>query len=391
MNLSNSENQGKRGGAGRSALANAWAARADKLAAWTWDRLVNRPDAWGGYRPEEEIGKEYVLPDGTKGKLGSQTTRKGNLTLEHLARHFAAKDRTDLVGLHSTSTTNTSLWGALDVDWHGQTSTPAAVNWAAALAWYSHLCTLGFHPLLTESNGAGGFHLRVLFAEPVPTPRVFHFLQSLVRDHGKYGMPRPPELFPKQPLLRPRPDGKPGFGNWLRLPGRHHNREHWSRVWDGARWLEGHDAIDFMLALRGDAPELVPAEPPPSPPRSPRRYQDHPIGQGGNLVARIAAYLRRLPNLGEGQGRDDVAYHFAAFLCRDLALAEDVALDWLRRWDQGNNPPKGEAALREILANALRYGRNLVGCGRDRDRTKSLVLPGRRPGHFILRCQVEVY
>jgi hypothetical protein len=56
-----------------------------------------------------------------------------------------------------------------------------------------------------------------------------------------------------------------------------------------------------------------------------------------------------------------VAYQFAAFLVRDLGLADAVALDWLQRWDAGNRPPKGAEALAEILANARLYGRHAIG------------------------------
>jgi hypothetical protein len=71
-------------------------------------------------------------------------------------------------------------------------------------------------------------------------------------------------------------------------------------------------------------------------------------------------------------------------LVRDMALADDVALAWLCRWDSGNTPPKGEAALQEILANARRYGRNAVGCGRAgaaarNPRRKTWHVFGRRP------------
>jgi hypothetical protein len=72
--------------------------------------------------------------------------------------------------------------GALDIDWHGETSTAPDVNLAAAMAWHTVLVNRGFKPLLTDSNGAGGFHLLTIFAEPVPTPRVFHFLKALVTD-----------------------------------------------------------------------------------------------------------------------------------------------------------------------------------------------------------------
>src|SRR5262249_3144526 len=147
---------------------------------------------------------------------------------------------------------------------------------------------------------------------------------------------------PKQPAIKP-----DQVGNWLRLPGFHHTRWHWSRVWGGDGWLAGNAAIDFMLSLTGDPATLVPEVPSPSPAHQ-RQIRTAP---GGNLSARIAAYMAKLPHLGEGQGRDDVAYRFAAFLVRDLALDGATALDWLCLWDEGNRPPKGRSRLAEIMAN----------------------------------------
>jgi hypothetical protein len=45
------------------------------------------------------------------------------------------------------------------------------------------------------------------------------------------------------------------FGRWLRLPGRHHTRPHFSRVfndepWADDKWLEGAAAIDRILSVR---------------------------------------------------------------------------------------------------------------------------------------------
>jgi hypothetical protein len=57
---------------------------------------------------------------------------------------------------------------------------------------------LDFHPLLTASNGVGGYHLRILFTRPVPTPQLFGFLQALVRDYRTVDLPVVPETFPKQ-------------------------------------------------------------------------------------------------------------------------------------------------------------------------------------------------
>src|SRR5262249_49142833 len=107
----------------------------------------------------------------------------------------------------------------------------------------------------------------------------------------------------------------------------------------------------------------------------------------------------RLPHGGEGSGRDDVAFCFACFLVRDLALDDGTALEWLCIWDQGNTSPKGRDRLTEILANAHAYGQHPVGSGRVPAPETGLVfrppasrvVPAGRPGHFLLRCQVEVY
>ena len=90
--------------------------------------------------------------------------------------------------------------------------------------------------------------------------------------------------------------------------GRHHTREYWSRVWDGEAWLEGDAAIDYLLSFQGDSSKLIPED--------------------VEWQYRIGEYLAKLPNKGEGQGRDDVAFNFLAFMVRDLLLADDYALQW---------------------------------------------------------------
>jgi hypothetical protein len=359
--------------------AAAWAIRAGELAEWAWGRMVNRADVWGRY-----------------GDAGTYTAPRKSLrglvylTEADVARHFRAAGRDDILGVHTTSPDNLSRWSAVDIDQHGPGGNDPAANLAAALAWHQRARALGFCPILTTSNGAGGSHLRVIFHEPVPTPRAFAFARWLVRDHARPGLPAPPETFPKQPEIKPG-----GCGNWLRLPGRHHKRDHWSQVWGGGRWLDGAAAVAWLLSVEGDSPGLIPreAEQRPETARGPRPYfRPRP---SGNLSDRVAAYLRRLPNLGEGQGRDDIGYRFACFLVRDLALGDEAAREWLRRWDAGNRPPKGEAEVAKWIASARQYGQRPVGCGRDREPETATgrlsVAPGRRPGHSTLRCRVEVY
>jgi hypothetical protein len=320
-------------------------------------------DCWGSYRPG-----------------AGQLTRRGELTRARLVRHFRAEGAGDIVGLHTASADNLSKGGALDIDQHGDDPVRAEVNLHAALSWYRQLVGMGFRPLLTESNGQGGYHLRVLLAEAIPADRLFHFLKFLTAGYARLGLPRPPEQFPKQQDVRRCAEG---LGNWLRLPGRHHKRDYWSRVWDGGSWLDGHAAIDCILALEGDPPPLVPDVPPPA--RPVRRCQAYVSRSGDNLSRRIAAYMAQVPNAGEGEGRDDIAFRFAAWLVRDLALPDDTALAWLCRWDAGNSPPKGEAVLREILGNAHTYGRAPYGCGRQPEGPRR-----DRHGHVILTHRTEV-
>jgi hypothetical protein len=337
----------------------AWQAYTDELAAWAGSRLVNRVDAWGGYWSEE-------TPEGARTR---PTTRphprdrgKVFLSAQVLRNHFAATETRWVVGLHTTSPENTSRWGAIEVDWHGESSTPPGVNLAAAMHWYSRLADRGFHPLLTDSNGQGAYHLRVLFREPAPSETLHRFLAWLIADHAKVNLPIPPETFPKQPKIRPG-----GFGNWLRLPGRHHTRAHWSRVWDGARWLDGFPAVRFMLSLEGDRAQLIPAEalaPKVTVIIRAQPKQRIKRSNGDTQSARVRAYLAKLPaGLGEGQHRDDYGYTFAAFLVRDLDLPDAEALAWLEQWDARNAVPKGTVRLKELIASAHAYGKHAYGRG----------------------------
>jgi hypothetical protein len=323
-------------------LPNPWGVRAPDLAEWAEVHLVNRTDAWGGYH------------------TGGQFTNRGQLKRGRIVRHFQGRATSDIIGLHTADADNLSLGGAIDIDQHGNDPVKAGANVLAAAHWFAVLRFGGFHPLLTGSNGAGGYHLRLLLREKIDAARVYHFLRWLTSDHRKVGLDKAPEQFPKQADVR---RCAKGLGNWIRIFGRHHKRAYWSQVWDGMGWLEGDDAIDYILALPGDDPGLVPDVPPTPPPPSPRRQQPSSLGRSDNISNRIAAYMRRLPHGTVGTGRDDVAYNFACWLVRDLALPDHVALPWLAAWDSGNSPPKGRERLTEILKNARLYGQKPMGSG----------------------------
>jgi hypothetical protein len=236
-----------------------WRDRARELAAWAMTRMVNRTDVWGRY-----VRKR--LADGTRDDLGHPVTapfrdERGKVFLQEssLEKHFKSQRPTGLLGLHCTSSDLTSRWLAIDIDLHDpdQLSVTAQGNFAAAQAWHKAFVELGFDPLLLDSNGRGGFHLLVLFDQPQGAASVNAFVKRFCGDYLKRGLDQMPEVFPGTPRWD-------HYGDWLRLPGRHHTYPHYSRVWNDEPWtdqpwLEGHEAIDRLLAARPATAETAAA------------------------------------------------------------------------------------------------------------------------------------
>ena len=262
-------------------LAAEWRALGPQLREWTKARMVNRPTGYGGYRT------------GDDGKT-CPTTHKKRLTDAALSRHFGATKTDDVVGVHAIHRDEAgkcwSLWGAVDIDQHVEDGDVDA-NLRAALAWYDRASALGFGALLLDSNGRGGFHLVLLFTEPVPTETVYLLMKWLTRDFAAHGLTKQPETFPKQRAVT---DEHP-FGNWLRLPGRHHTRDHYTKVWDGLRWLDGTAAAEAIKATTGGSADLIPAEALTVPePRQPQQA-DRPVSKGMIFTAGFTdATLARL-------------------------------------------------------------------------------------------------
>lgn len=239
-----------------------WRERATELADWAALRLINRKDVWGQYSvptPTErrKTGRSYKAMT-----LPAKAQRGGDkVTIDKLTRHFASRRlrKPQLIGLHAKSEQTTSRWFGLDIDCHDPEAADAPDlarrNLHACVTWYGKLQDMGYDPILFDSNGAGGFHLWVLFATPAPTATVFEFAQWVVSDWKTLNLERLPETFPKAVK-------EESLGSWFRLPGLHHTRDHYASVWSGDDtlddpWLTGHAAIDAMLNnVPGPAPKL---------------------------------------------------------------------------------------------------------------------------------------
>ena len=217
-----------------------WKRYSGALSEWAWSRLVNRHDAWGGYRKL------------SNGSIKTYTDKRP-VTKPALVDHF----RGVLVrGLHSISLEGTCKWLGLDIDAHGQkTEEQIAVNEAFAVERFNYLRAAGFNPLL-ESNKRGGYHLWLFFSKTITSEaayRVSSALQSTWPGDEK-------ELPEQRPDRADRNTDKGFGGSGLRIPGRHHTRDEWAKVFDGSTWLEGAAACRYILSLNGDDPERLPAE-----------------------------------------------------------------------------------------------------------------------------------
>lgn len=239
---------------------NAWRRRSRELATWAWKSLVMRTDSWGGYLPLT-YRMVKVRPDGTQYTLKSVTkppvARRGQtlLTGDVIARHFAGWSEGDIIGLHVTSPYSTCKWIAVDVDAHTTDDDPER-NLRFAIYIHDVLVSLGFSPSLFDADGKGGFHLWQTFADPIPAATAHRFAKWLVKGSKDHGFASPVESFPKSPRLH-----GAKLGNWLRLPGRHHTRPHWSLLWDErGHWLGDEETVAGILSTKPGDPGLIPRE-----------------------------------------------------------------------------------------------------------------------------------
>lgn len=220
--------------------------------------LVNRRDVWGQYSTPTQAER-------LKGKKTRALTLpvpelrgKDMVTLDKLGRHFGSNTRHHLIGLHAASSVGTSKWFTIDIDLHDDNIVNQArtqrVNLEAALVWWERLQDAGYDPILLDSNGAGGFHLWTLLEEPAPADDVYSFATNVVTDWRDLDLDRKPEIFPKGGDASPEK-----LGAWLRLPGLHHTKDHFSRAWSGDTWeddpwLDGHAATSLIMSVGSGPP-----------------------------------------------------------------------------------------------------------------------------------------
>lgn len=217
-----------------------WEGLIGLLVSWTRNLIVRR-DAYG----------KYIAPSDRRDPKKAAFTEKSEPTDAVLKAHFAGDA---VVGLFTIGDDGHCRMAVVDIDRHDDEGS-AEVNELAAITFYDRALKMGLSSFLEDSNGRGGFKLRLVFSEPVPARTVRRLLRWLIEDWEELGLITEPEIFPKQDALEP---GK--FGNFDRLPGRHHTLAHWSRIWGDGRWLKGEDAARKILSVIGSTAASIPDE-----------------------------------------------------------------------------------------------------------------------------------
>ena len=329
----------------------AWIDSANGLTSWALTHLLVRRDAYGRHTPVEKRGTP-----GREGEpIGKNYTANRELTANVVRRHFAATKAENVIGLLTIGSENTCLSVTIDIDHHGEPSPEIEErNKQFAITKYQALRQLGFNPLLTDSNGRGGFHLRLLFAKPILSQVAFAFGKWLTQDWQAAGLTTEPESFPKR---KDRHSEKGQGGGWVRLPGRHHTREVWATVFDGETWHAGAFAVEQILSHTGDDPALIPDEAKSvTPPKvnghtPPHQHRDHAHLERDKIIDRAAKYQAKMPPAISGQGGQDVTFHAACELFR-FGLTDSEARDVFADFNSRCEPPWNDKDIDRKLGDA---------------------------------------
>jgi hypothetical protein len=252
---------------------NAWQLRAAELADHAIEHLSNRNDAMGAY--------------GSKGAFcrmitAEITEARQDELFRRLKSHFLAKT---LGGLYPQSVPDAdgnwfARFGCIDLDLksdHPNREYRRSRNYEYAVSMVRSLESLGIPCLLEDSNGEGGYHIWLRLNQPIGVARLHSFLQSLVADAEQHGFERSFQRVDENNSPRVLPDGKPdlgcdlpetfpkqaqptgkGLGNFIRLPGKHHTYNHWSRFWSDGVWLDVDQSVVAWLSLPAADASLIP-------------------------------------------------------------------------------------------------------------------------------------
>jgi hypothetical protein len=271
---------------------------------------------------------------------GSYRPVRQALTPEVLAKHLVGEIT---VGVYLvTPVADTCSMAVIDVD---HRSKDMALRLGQACAKVG----LKTDEVLFEASGNKGFHVWFFVTQPV---RARDAMRLGMTVSGLAGLLGDVEVFPKQSHV---PEG--GFGNLIKLPGRHAKSGRFSRFFSSDLRPLDFSILEKIQPLTPDRLSNLSLEnhvPSPSQ-RSDARWSEHTR----NSPRTPPCIERILQGVTEGR-RNICAFKLAVFL-KERALPLDLTLSALNAWNIRNAP---QLPLRELEAAVRRaYVRDYHGIG----------------------------
>lgn len=178
-------------------------------------------------------------------------------------------------------------WVCLDFDNHDSDPNVAQRNMNIATGILNTLTELGIICALEDSDGQGGLHLWVLFDPSAPIDAAYRFAKFLRSDYPSDDI----ETNPKQRSAK-------SWGNGVRLPGHHHKRQHVSRFWGDAAWLDAEESIELMLYLPTNKIHVLDImgdfDPDRKPQPPPKVYAHRPATGNGGSVTQAEEHIEQV-------------------------------------------------------------------------------------------------
>ena len=272
---------------------------------------------------------------------GSYRPVRAAITTEVIGRHLNGQIT---VGVYLvTPTVDTCSMAVIDVD---QRSKAMAISLVQACA------KIGFttEEILLESSGNKGFHLWLFFEEPLCAKEAMRVGMAVSGHAGLLGKV---EVFPKQAHV---PEG--GFGNLIKLPGRHAKSGRFSRFFSA-------DLNPLDLAILEKIQRLTPTR------LSQITLSDHFLptsrevdchrGDLARTSGRTPPCIEKMLQ-GVSAGRRNIcAFKLAVFL-KERAMPLDLTLGALHAWNQRNDPQLPQWELQAAVRRAYTRDYHGIGC-----------------------------
>jgi hypothetical protein len=241
--MSDLRNQGPNPfGASSASMRKVWGKNALKLAKWG---LAIFNDSQEVVAP---FASRVDAPSPAVEQVAVVENKQPTSLLKALTAHFRGHSQADLLALRPVSGAGTCRWVA--VKYSESLREPVGPQEArvTARAALRSAKALGLDTLLLDTDGRGGCWVLVILPQPVPVKQARILADWLAGDHQALGVDE---------TACPFPGCLTGSNESILLPGRHPDRDYWTRVWDGERWLEGAAAIEKILACQGKAVDLA--------------------------------------------------------------------------------------------------------------------------------------